>query len=220
MEVLFKFPDNQVRPYQILRNELIKDIITKIKIEYKPTSDVNLFYFDRVLKHTETIQSIGYTKGSVIRVQYETKNVSPQKPSPSNKFLPPRTSKTEDPSDFQSKVRSLMDIGFDQKLCERALRASYFNVDRAAEYLIEGQVPEETFGEPSFILQQRDIDISNQNYQQEIVQSEFLSFTAQEKQSILRIENQTKVDKETVVQVYISCEKNELKTINCLRNFN
>lgn len=47
-----------------------------------------------------------------------------------------------DPPGFKAKVDQLADMGFSRGDCERAVRAALGNVDRAAEFLLSGQIPD------------------------------------------------------------------------------
>lgn len=48
----------------------------------------------------------------------------------------------EDPPNFAEKVAVLMGLGFSRENCEKALRVSFYNPDRASLYLVSGNVPE------------------------------------------------------------------------------
>lgn len=56
--------------------------------------------------------------------------------------------------EFQQNVNTLMELGFAKEDCEAALRASHGNCERAAEYLLTGNIPdpEENEIDPNVIL--------------------------------------------------------------------
>ncbi|OHT15909.1 Ubiquitin family protein [Tritrichomonas foetus] len=56
------------------------------------------------------------------------------------KIFQPNTE--NDPPDFNEKVETLKAMGYDQPECESALRASLYQVELAAEYLVSGNIPE------------------------------------------------------------------------------
>ncbi|OHT04097.1 hypothetical protein TRFO_06386 [Tritrichomonas foetus] len=49
----------------------------------------------------------------------------------------------EDSPEFESNVQQLMELGYPRTDCEAALKAAFGNPDRAAEYLMTGNIPED-----------------------------------------------------------------------------
>lgn len=77
---------------------------------------------------------------------------SPQAPTPAPQQQPPRSTPAENPPAAtqdtflspearEKALRELTDMGFDRTQAEIALRASFYHVERAAEYLITGNIP-------------------------------------------------------------------------------
>lgn len=48
----------------------------------------------------------------------------------------------ENSPEFRANLQSLIELGFEQSQCEAALKAAFGDVDRAAEYLFNGSIPE------------------------------------------------------------------------------
>lgn len=65
-----------------------------------------------------------------------------QRTVPEPKPLPVSTGNFHDPPGFRKKVDELQALGFSRGDCEIALRAAVGNVDRAADYLLSGRVPD------------------------------------------------------------------------------
>ena len=63
-----------------------------------------------------------------------------------------------DPPGFRRKVNELMDMGFSEADCENALRAAVGNVDRAADFLLSGNIPD-----VPRMLSVRDVPMMNRN---------------------------------------------------------
>lgn len=77
---------------------------------------------------------------------------SSQAPTPAPQQQPPRSTPAENPPAAtqdtflspearEKALRELTDMGFDRTQAEIALRASFYHVERAAEYLITGNIP-------------------------------------------------------------------------------
>ena len=105
------------------------------------------------------------------------------------------------PPNMQDMVASLMEMGpFSQEDCERALRVSYFNVHRAAAFLLDGNIPERPSG-----------------YIYDSVESmDGMDLEEKEKEALRRLFNQTKIDIPVLIQYYVACDGDEEKTLMCI----
>jgi hypothetical protein len=43
---------------------------------------------------------------------------------------------------IEQRIQSLEELGFHRADCEKALKSALFNLDRAADYLVSGSIPE------------------------------------------------------------------------------
>lgn len=50
--------------------------------------------------------------------------------------------KFNDPPEFETKVKLLMDLGYEEGDCKKALRAAVYNTDAAAGFLLSGHIPD------------------------------------------------------------------------------
>ena len=111
-------------------------------------------------------------------------------------------SMTYTPANFDVMIANLMDLGpYSREEAEHALRVSYFNIDRAAGFLVQGNVPE---SRASYIYD--DIERALDGGQS----------TAGEKEVLRRLFNKTKVDIPLLVQYYAACDHDEEETLRCI----
>jgi hypothetical protein len=54
----------------------------------------------------------------------------------------PMRSRAFSPEAIEERIKKLEDLGFPRADCEKALQSALFNVDRAADYLVNGSIPE------------------------------------------------------------------------------
>ena len=99
-----------------------------------------------------------------------------------------------DPPNFQELVDGLVELGFERRQCEQALRMSQFDTNRAAETLLTGEFtanhteqPQGRFGP---------------------LQSYYDSLAPEEKAAVDRL-CQIDIPPLTVIQVYVACDKDE-----------
>lgn len=120
---------------------------------------------------------------------------------------------------LSSLIENLSDLGFNQKLCENALRLSNNDVNAAATLLLSG--------DPSIFEPQKhnyhQMQQNSQNQRQrQLIEDERDQLIA--KYNKLTLEQQTSVERlqklgfnmETVMQVYFACGKDEQTAKNCL----
>ena len=138
--------------------------------------------------------------------------------------LPPRRgsiapSQKGDPPIFQQSVKFLVEMGFEKEQCEKALRASFYNLDRAAEYLIEGNIPDEICNDVAELQKQRDELIHECDRENHKIQHIYESLSEEEKRSIKKLESMG-FSQNTVIQVYFACNKDEITASSCLASIN
>lgn len=136
---------------------------------------------------------------------------SPQPPTPKVVASPksPDTTKKDDaPPNLQERIDNLVEMGFSLDLAEKALIASGYNVTAAADMIISHRIPGKEPVEPT-----NEQHIHN-GYG--TVAQMMDSLTPEQQAVIARIEEMG-FDRSTTIQVYLACEKNEEKTISCLK---
>ena len=135
--------------------------------------------------------------------------------------LPPRscqlnTRGTKDPKNFPATVKMLVEMGFEKDKCEKALRAAFYNVDRAAEYLVENKIPDTTCDDLKEIQESRDhLCESAQCATQAKTEETFAQLTKEQKASIFKL-SYLGYPRETVIQVYMACDMDESVASSCL----
>ena len=137
--------------------------------------------------------------------------------------LPPRRGQcfaSQDPPHFKQMVKALESLGFDRKMCIKALRASFYNADRAAEYLIEGSIPDEVCEDDSALRRKRDELYDSLTSDESIwncVTDDMskIQLTNEQQKSIYKIESMG-YERGLVLQVFEACDRDEIITTSCL----
>ena len=168
-----------------------------------------LYYKRKPIEPTLLINELGIKSEEFITIkpiQQEEILEIPIKKNPSKKRgLPPRTEikiPETDPDDFNELVLSLMEMGFEKVDCEKALRFSFYNLDRAGMYLVNGAIPNSYSPEFNYY---------NENPKKNEIQEE----------DLLKVQDlvaKTGEDIDFVYQTYLTFEKDVQKTLECLLN--
>ena len=129
---------------------------------------------------------------------------------------PPETkpSGNQDPPNFAELVANLVDIGFEKSQCEQALRIANYNPDTAAMILLSGDVPaapSNPISHPPPPPSRPQQDTGNGQLSQLLSQ-----LTPDEQSTVQNLCESLGFDMETVVQVFLACDKNESMTQDCL----
>ena len=118
----------------------------------------------------------------------------------------------QDPPNFDQLVLSLQEMGFTEDQCKQALRARNYEVDAAADYLINGGAgaapPPPPQPSPPRVPSDRGGKYGE-------LQSAFDSLSDDEKAAVTRLES-LGLDPITVLQVYMACGKDETATATCI----
>jgi len=104
-------------------------MITKKKPEAKPAET------------TEAQSSTSATPAPTAAAKDVSKTPAGQEPPTSTPAAPTRAARDDVPEEHQQTVEAIMAMGYERSQVIRALRASYFNADRAVEYLCTGFIP-------------------------------------------------------------------------------
>jgi UV excision repair protein RAD23 len=170
MLLTFRTIGNQVYKLEFEPSQTIASVKASLASAYDyDLAKMRLIYKAKVLPDSRTLAEAGIdVKGFLVlhavpassaapKPEPKTENspaVAPSVPAPAPiappasfaptseplPFLPRRNEPT--PSGFDNKVANLITLGFSRGDCEAALRASMGNVDRAADFLLSGYVPE------------------------------------------------------------------------------
>ena len=135
--------------------------------------------------------------------------------------LPPRKGQffdSEDPPHFRQMVMNLEDLGFETSACERALRISFYNSDRAVEYLLESKIPDNGICSDIETLRTQRDEVLTEGpfycYPKDEVHI-IDNLTTQQQQSIMKLTT-LGFDRNLVIQVYEACGRDELVASSCL----
>ena len=110
---------------------------------------------------------------------------------------------SDTPENFEEQVSNLMDLGpYSHELCEQALRMSYFNIDKAAEFLISGSVPETP---PIDLYHDDESDL-------------FLTLSNDDKEFIRDLIVNHNYDFASVIQCFDACGNNREETLQLLQS--
>ena len=231
-------------------NEAFYEIKIKLAnlMQVHPQS-VKLLYKGQTIDDSKRIREIEISPNTSIKVvSYKGKSASQRTPKPTfenaipekpastssvkqsrnsakhQQQLPPRSGpfcNSVDPPHFECLVNDLMAMGFEKEKCEQALRASFYNSDRAAEYLIDDNIPAEICSDVRKLQTQRDqlCLCDEQQKQAFLTKRIYQDFTPEEKESIRKLE-EYQYDREIVIQVYLACDKDVALAASCLATMN
>ena len=206
---------------------------------------IKLVYKYLVLKDSSRLSELCFQSDAIIHVftvklpssrkssKKTAKNVlSPSSSNDDNEYklkrrsskLPPRSGPRSESLHLDLMVKTLQEIGFDEEKCERALRASFYNLDRAAEYLIEDSIPDVPCNDMKEIIRQRDelcLKTSNDNLDASVNNSKLVldKLSNEEKKSIKTL-GELGYQNDLIIQVFIACNKDEKAAVSCLATMN
>ena len=219
MRLLFKC-STESQPISIDLNvnpsATIQDIIDILKTnEQINNRDLELLYRLSPVDPKTPLTETGAQENDVFLIRFKSPDNSQTKPKKKKGFgLPPRTgvklpTQKDDPPTFDADVQMLMEMGFPKDKCEKALRVSFYNPDRATLYLVENNIPDragpENFGVAS-------PDSGPQNV--------LAQFKPEDLEIINKLANELHMDTVEVSQYYIFNDKNYEKTKKCISDTN
>jgi len=185
----------------------IYDVECYLKTQLPAEEQEFQLYYNRIpLGPNTEIKDLNVKENDYILIRAIKDNEKEKKPLTRKKIgLPPREElriPENDPDNFDEDVATLMEMGFNRADCERALRMSFYNLDRASYYLANGNIP-------SRIGPEVNMDKFHSNK---------ADVNEKDLQIIEEIIAETGEEKAIVVQTYLCFEKNAEKTIKCLLN--
>jgi hypothetical protein len=108
-------------------------------------------------------------------------------------------------------IAQLSDYGFDPRQCEDALRVANYDIDFALDLLLTGSVAQPPQLRPMAPPQRR----SPQLHQFGSVQKVYDSLSQRDQAAVLRLVA-LHPDPETVIQLFMACDRNEEQTLGLL----
>ena len=132
--------------------------------------------------------------------------------------LPPRNTPRISAKAFARKIKRLEAMGFPHEQCIQALNAAFNNIEKAAEYLISGNIPSSNFSTIQEIEQNMKnlTESSSENVKAaKSVSHQGIVLTDEDKHALKRIES-FGYEKSMIIQTYFACGKDETLTHNCL----
>lgn len=190
----------------------------------KKIKDINIVNDSCIFVHQSNLRAARPTKPGPLPTNHESKvshhfiptpEKSPGKLHQNNQIENLNDNNTgSDSQHFSSLVENLKDLGFEQKLCEDALRMSNNDVNAAATLLISEN--------PSIYQSPNQQQQNNKKQQSLTIEDELDHMASQYKK--LTYEQQAAVERlqklgfhiETVMQVYFACGKSEQAARECL----
>lgn len=180
--------------------DIIKVLKTRPEIQ---NNDVQLIYKLKPQQPETTLKELNAQDNDVfimeIKAQQKRRPVR-SLPSRSDIKIP---TEADDPPNFEEDVASLMELGYPKSDCETALRVSFYNVDRACIYLVEGNIPKRAGPEHLGHSTTPKINFLDR-------------FSPEDLAVIAQLANEVGLDQIEVAQCYAACEKNVEKTRNCI----
>ena len=111
--------------------------IMKLTIHFKPLDD-NMKIKDIVLPPGGLI-SVG---NSIVRQAPNSVSNTLRRPVSLKSIQEIQATSAKDPSNFNDLVKQLSDMGYPEEACKKALRVSFYNIDRAGELLVNQNTKE------------------------------------------------------------------------------
>jgi len=144
--------------------------------------------------------------------------------------------KNEDPSNFNELVVNLTELGYPISQCKEALRMSNYQPDAAASLLMSGTLTEtkphvvildaQDFEEEDLSDDSESEDFVNQASPKESpvkVKDSFNQFrtmmnefSVDQRAAVSRLQRMYPLDESVILQVFVACDKNEMKAAECL----
>ena len=190
----------------------IGDLINLIQAHPQFTGqEVEIRYKLKVPPSESLLTDLGVCEGDNFIVACKKCSENGQKPKRKGFKFPCRSdvkaqTKEDDPPSFEADVANLMEMGFPREDCEKALRVSFYNPDRASMYLVTGAIPKDAVPE-KFDKDERETSSTQQ-------------LSPEDQKIIKDISNELGIQVADVTQYYFACDKDPEKTKACIRGYN
>lgn len=141
--VLCVFISNAIDPFQIEIDEkdTIENIIKLVREKLSVNSNIRLIYSNEFLSPTDTLESINYASGAPIFVDIQC-SVSVPQPTIAPIQIEKKNSNIKPPENYQELLDELVSLGYEEENCKKALSSALYNLERAADFLVNGYIPE------------------------------------------------------------------------------
>ena len=238
VELAFRFPNGKVTKIHMNTSQTVLEAKMKLAaLTNNSEQNIELIYKSRELRNEKTLAQSLIKESDVIRVIIKPSKPKPkpivQHPTPKEQSteargqLPPRKceydpSKSEDPPNFENSVDILEQFGFERELCKKALRAAFYCLDRAADYLFSDSIPEELPADVQELNKQRDElckDYSPENIERRSIPllNQKPDLTPDDINNLEQLKD-LGFPMDLVVQCYDACQHDLQQTAFCLTN--
>jgi uncharacterized UBP type Zn finger protein len=139
VELKFRSIDGDVYIINVSPNTTVAEMKRQLQAEHNLSAlHQKLVITARVLSDTEALKDIPIPPGTHIVVHLTKRPCAPSRPIEAlTDILPPMPG---DPPNFQELVGKLLELGFEQSQCEQALRLAEFDLTRASQRLLSGDL--------------------------------------------------------------------------------
>ena len=147
MSLLIKDPQSNIYDFPVQSTITVGDVINYLKTQV-PLSYYKLFYKGIELNENKLIKDLHMKENEYLELNLRNQSLR-------RSFgLPPREDGNQellkDPQDFEDKIKALMELGnYTRSDCEKALRYSFYDINRACSYLLDGRIPDGLHAEVS-----------------------------------------------------------------------
>lgn len=181
---------------------LLYELAESVKSEFSLQYCMLFIYKGNYITQTGiSLQSIGIKDGETL--EFRANVPCPDKQRAKRHGIPKRTDikqNEEPPADYNQRVARLQELGYQKDEVEKALKVSFYNADRAYEFLSAGQIP----SSPTSALPKQ-------------------QYTPEQKQAIHNIRSRLAelkhpMDHTTIVQVYEMVNMKEEEALQILMN--
>lgn len=186
-----------------------------------PANSFSLFFHAQILQDNEKVANLHVKSQEFISIypqpqKFVNNNISRnQKAQKSYKrSLPPRND-AYIPKNIDKLVQKLENLGYEHEKCRKALISASYNLERAAEYLIEDRIPEiEQFDvnkEKAFI---KELIKATPSYRSKVEQPA-IELTKDDIYSLRKLQEEG-YEPNLAIQVFMACGRDSSITQSCL----
>lgn len=208
----------EIKHYMVKPNEKVSDLKKVINRDFNRMEDEKL-----VLMLADKLKALNDEQTIAEAIQGSNPNLKiifPKKQNPparSSFIFRPDKLIAEPPVDDKY-LKVLEQLGYPPEECKKALIASFNNVDKAAEYLIHGNIPQQRFsGNRSRRSTQSERSRSCTSDEEGQKPKEHIKLESKDIAVLNQLKNEG-FDEKLIIQIYFACDRNEQQTRELLKN--